>query len=317
MKTKIIRSAIGSLASNGFLKFLKERDIYIIGTDIIDKNVGMFLCDSFYEVPKAINYNLVIEKYCTIVSKEKPSWIISGPENEIEVLTKAKDKIGCGIFHLPYKTFNIVTDKYLLAEYFKNDLIINTPSTILLQDYNDNILFTSKVVLKPRKGRGSNGVFIINYNEIELYRKKVSIADYIIQPYIEGIEYTVDTLHDFEGNLLNIVPRQRLAVESGISIVSRTIKDNIFVELISQISSKLVFMGGNCFQFIKCKNGSYYLTDINPRFGGGAILSIKSSKALADNIINLIKNKPENIKREIFSFEEMTMFRGYEEFYSK
>lgn len=52
-------------------------------------------------------------------------------------------------------------------------------------------------------------------NEEELYSFAERVADYIVQPFIEGREYTVDILCDFEGNPIYVTPRERLAVRSG------------------------------------------------------------------------------------------------------
>jgi len=310
-----IRSAISSPASIGLLKFLKESGFRVIGTDIINKSVGNFFVDAFYEVPRASDEQAVIKCYKKIVVQENARWIISGPEEEIKILKKHEKILGVSVMHPPIETLEIVTDKLLAFQYFSKNGFL-TP-----QSYKLNIRklppLQGKMILKPRRGRGSTGIFVIDGRqqlEHSLYANSIS-RGYMVQEFIEGEEWTVDTLHDMEGNLLNVVPRHRLKIDSGISIVSRTVRDEYLFELIVKISSLLHFAGGGCFQFIKDKSGKYYLTDINPRFGGGAILSLNASISFQYNLIQLLKGESLRSQNPSFDFFELHMYRYYKEFY--
>lgn len=313
---KIIRSAIGSPVSTGFLKFLKENDIYVIGTDITELAVGRLLCDKFYIVPKSNFEDKVIDTYQQIIKSENASWIISGPEDEIGVLLKNQKVLNSSLFHLPMETFSIVTDKLELYKFLKENTLLPQPQTEALDLLNiKNFINSQKVILKPAKGRGSRGIIFTPLSEIEYYMSKLSNVGYIVQEIVEGKEFTVDTLHDFQGKVLNIIPRERIAVDSGVSIISRTTKNDQLIEMILTLSNKLKFCGANCFQFIKNEEEKYFLTDINPRFGGGSILSLRASTTFKKNVLNLLKNNTGGLTYNNFDFEELTMLRGYEEYY--
>lgn len=49
--------------------------------------------------------------------------------------------------------------------------------------------------------------------KLEVYAQQ--IEDYVIQPFIEGTEYTVDIFCDFNSNPVYIIPRIRLQVRAG------------------------------------------------------------------------------------------------------
>lgn len=74
--------------------------------------------------------------------------------------------------------------------------------------------------IKPKDGSSSIDAYKVE-NEEELYSFAERVADYIVQPFIEGREYTVDILCDFEGNPIYVTPRERLAVRSGYHQISR------------------------------------------------------------------------------------------------
>jgi len=157
----IIRSAIGSLASVGFIKFLKSCGFEVIGTDITGESAGKFFVDAFYKVPKASDGLKVVESYLSIAKKEKAKWIISGPEDEIIVLSRHKSVFeheGIYILHPDYELLKVITDKYNAYNYLRKKGI-TLPSTDLLVNFND-YRSQSKFVIKPRKGRGSSGVII-------------------------------------------------------------------------------------------------------------------------------------------------------------
>lgn len=318
-RVTIIRSAIGSLASVGFLKFLRENGFKVIGTDILEENVGKFFVDGFYKVPKASKEYEVIESYLTIVRKEKANWIISGPEEEIIILSKHKDVFaseGVYILHPDYESLNIITDKYNAYTFFKRKGI-SLPTTELAIDIENTIKNSQgKFILKPRKGRGSTNITVLsNVEDITPGVLKDPQA-FIIQEYIGDSEYTVDILCDLYGKVLNIIPRRRIKVDSGITVIGETEKNEKLINITEKILSLIKIIGGACLQFVKSnETGVYYLTDINPRLGGGAILSIISSRTFRGNLKNLLGFKWGRLLYNSYEFDELKMLRYYNEVY--
>jgi len=319
-KIVIIRSAIGSLASVGFIKLLKKWNFKIVGTDIVEENVGNFFVDNFYKVPRAENENEVIKSYLSIAKKEKANWILSGPEEEIVILSKYKDvfkSTGVYMLHSDYNLLDIITDKYNAYKFFKkND--ISLPRTKLALDIKDIVLENpqNRFILKPRKGRGSTNIVVFSNSNNTIIRDLKNPQNYIIQEYILGLEYTVDVLCDLYGCILNIVPRRRIKVDSGISVIGKTEKNETLISITEKILSSIKIIGGACFQFIKSnETGEYYLTDVNPRFGGGVILSLASSRTFRDNLRNLLEFKWDKLLYKSYDFNESKMFRYYDEIY--
>ncbi len=312
----IIRSAVGSLSSIGFLNFLKQHGFRIVGTDICADSVGKHFVDKFYLVPKAKEEAKVVACYKNIVKNEKAKWILSGPEEEISVLVKREAefvKLGAKILHPPLKTLKIIEDKAKIYDYFLNKKGIDVPRTSCFD--RAFCAKKTKIVLKLRKGRGSSKVFITESDKIPEFANILCRSEYIIQEFIPGQEFTVDAFFDLDGNILNIIPRKRIKVDSGISVVGQTVKDEQIIRLVSKISHYLKFRGGNCFQFIKNKQGKYYLIDINPRFGGGSILSLSASKTFRNNLLNLLIQKDRRLIKSSFDYKKMKMYRYYKEIY--
>ena len=318
-RVTIIRSAVGSLASVGFLKFLRENGFKVVGTDILEENVGKFFVDSFYKVPRAKNECEVIRSYLSIARKEKANWIISGPEEEITVLSKHKDVFESEriyILHPDYEPLNIITDKYNTYTFFKRKGVFLPPTKLATDIKNMTKNSQSKFILKPRKGRGSTNIVVFSNPEDIPPIVSKNPRSFIIQEYIEGSEYTVDVLCDLRGDVLNIIPRRRKKVDSGITVIGETERDEKLINITEKILSLIKIIGGACFQFIRSnKTKVYYLIEINPRFGGGVMLSLISSKTFRENLKNLLGLKWERLLYESYEFDELKMFRYYDETY--
>lgn len=317
-KVKILKSAICSPSSVGLIDFLAE-NFELFGVDIREPN----LCQSIDKVKKYyiisstnLGERLVIEDYLKIINEVKPDWIISGPEEEILILAKNKnifDKYNVKLFHPSYSTLEIISDKYKSYSFFKEHM--NIPDTWLLEEtdlsvFNENEYY----ILKPRFGRGSSNIYKIKGRDIK-FLKYTSLVNknFIIQKYIDGVEYTVDVLCDMNGKILNIVTRERLIVDSGISIIARTVKDHFIPNYIQKLTDLIQFKGMFCVQFIK-KFDTYYLTDINPRFGGGSILSLYSVNSLKNNLISLLKGDFDNlVYNNINDYQEHLLLRYYKD----
>lgn len=146
------------------------------------------------------------------------------------------------------------------------------------KEYPKTLQF-SQVILKPRFGCNSKGIRIETYNnglhEINTNR------DIIWQQYIEGSEYSVDCYFNKNSQLIDYLPRKRVAVQGGEVIQSTTINrdskiyDNIGKFLRNSFNN-IVPIGPYCIQFIVDKYENIFIIEANSRFGGGVILSLEA-----------------------------------------
>ena len=165
---------------------------------------------------------------------------------------------------------NFMFDKKLAENWFINN---NVP---IPQCYNHNDTFCFPVIIKPRKGSASQGIKVIE--DIEDWAGVANPDSYVIQQYIANkTEYTVDCYIAQNGDIISIVPRERLAVSGGEVMNSITLHDEVMENIASDILRKGDFRGPANVQFIKDnENGKIYVMEVNPRFGGGVITSIEA-----------------------------------------
>lgn len=145
--------------------------------------------------------------------------------------------------------------------------------------------------IKPKDGSSSINAFKAETSEeLEVYANQ--IEDYIVQPFIEGTEYTVDVFCDFDGNPIYITPRIRLQVRAGEVLKTQIVMDEKIIEECKRIVEKFKPVGPITVQLIRQRvTGDDYFIEINPRFGGGAPLSMKAGARSAEAILKLLLNE--------------------------
>jgi carbamoyl-phosphate synthase large subunit len=122
----------------------------------------------------------------------------------------------------------------------------NTPATAQFE-----------ALVKPRRGSGSRGHFVID-------------RSYIIQEIIKGVqEYTVDYFSDWEERPLSCIPRKRLNVIDGESQGAEIVKDPELILEATRMATELKIVGPATMQcFYDGKRITW--VEVNPRFGGGS-----------------------------------------------
>ena len=145
--------------------------------------------------------------------------------------------------------------------------------------------------IKPRDGSSSINAFKANnYEELLAYTKQV--PDYIIQPFVDGVEYTVDVFCDWKGYPIYITPRIRLAVRAGEVLKSEISQDEDMIAEVKRLISHFKPCGAITIQLLKSKETrlNWYI-EINPRFGGGVPLSIKAGADSAEALLRLLRKE--------------------------
>ena len=176
---------------------------------------------------------------------------------------------------------NICRDKRNTQKFFEENNF-GVPKEYSLDETNVNF----PVFIKPIDGSSSVNTFKVNNME-ELNFFKNYIKNPMIQEFIEGEEYTVDAFLDFYSNPISIVPRRRIQTRAGEIIKGKIIKDKEIINDVKRLLEILKPIGQITIQCMKTKNGIEYI-EINPRFGGGAPMSILAGANSCEYLYKLL-----------------------------
>jgi carbamoyl-phosphate synthase large subunit len=184
-------------------------------------------------------------------------------------------------------------------------------------------------VVKPRTGSGSRNVSLIASSEV-LARAQAparadataqaparagatahaTTADFVVQEYLPGAEYSVDVLADASGRVIASVPRVRERIDSGVSVAGRTMHD---AEL-ERLGAAVVTLAGLTYvanvQFRRDAAGRAALLEVNPRAPGTLALTVASGVDMPRLALDSLRGMPLPASA---GFREVAMVRYLEE----
>ena len=148
------------------------------------------------------------------------------------------------------------------------------------------------VFAKPNSGRGSRGIRkIAGKAELEAYfiLEKFNRADVILQPCLEGTEYTVSVLVNTANKVLAVSPK-KIILKKGITISAVTENNSIIEKLARKITDVLQPAGPFNIQLFLSKDSKASVFEINPRFSTTLVMSYEAGlqeiSLLTENYFN-------------------------------
>lgn len=279
----------------------------MFGADISKSAPALAFCDYSVIVPRINDpeYIPFLQRYCL---EQNIDALIPTIDTDLLILSKNKNSFGgTKVVISDVEKIEVCRDKRQTADYFKS-VGLNSPYPV-----DDWKLYSDgyPAFIKPKDGSSSVFAYKVeNRTELELFANQV--PDYIIQPYISGTEYTVDVFCDFDGNPIYITPRIRLAVRAGEVLKTRIVQDKTIIQEIKKLVSDYKPCGQITVQLIRQDStGVDYYIEINPRFGGGAPLSIKAGADSAQALLKLLNG--EKIEYMPNAAEDGTIFSRYDQ----
>lgn len=184
-------------------------------------------------------------------------------------------------------------DKYQ----FSGFLIENGFNTI--RSYIDKDLFFKEVeagkieypvFVKPVRGSASINISkVTTKEEVELL---FNIYDNLmIQEFMDGAEYGADTYIDMiSGEPVAIFIKEKIKMRAGETDKSVSFKDEKLFDLIKRFVKLAGFKGIIDIDIFKV-NGEYYISEVNPRFGGGYPHAYETGVNIPGMIIDNLEGK--------------------------
>jgi carbamoyl-phosphate synthase large subunit len=282
----------------------------VISVDASPLAAALYLSDKHYIVPRISDFNY-INVLLNICKKEGIKLIIPTIDTELLILSQNKkifEKKGIRIAISDTKVIEICSDKLKTFQFFKENNIPTVETFLPYQiDRVQNLNYP--LFIKPCDGSGSINTYKVN-NKIELDFFIDYIENPVIQEYAEGQEYTMDILADLGGQVINIVPRERIEVRAGEINKGRTVKDERIIEYAKNITEKLGAIGPITIQCF-VKDAEIRFTEINPRIGGGYPLSFAAGANYPELLIRMVLG--EKIAPRLGEFEENLIMLRWED----
>jgi len=182
------------------------------------------------------------------------------------ILAESREALGTLVLLPGAEIVERLGDKYL-AHVLLEERGIDSPPTWLPTGVPDDAAFP--LLVKARRGFGSRHIYRAEDRAQLGFFLGYTPVDSIVQAFLAGEEFSIDVFCDLDGRCLNAIPRTMIESKGGESIKGMTIRDERLIELARTVAEKLTLVGPANIQCFREADGTHYVTDINPRFGGG------------------------------------------------
>lgn len=288
---------------------------HVIAADCSNLAPAVYDADRFYLVPR-ITAPDYLERILDICKKERIDGVFSLIDPELSLLAREKDRfleIGTTPIISPYDLVETCFDKYKMYHMLCNMQIPTGKCYVEKEAFYEDLKkgeISYPVFVKPVKGSAS-----ININqaasdeEIELLFRLYD--DLMIQEFMNGQEYGADVYIDMiSGKCTSIFVKKKIKMRAGETDKSVSFRNEKLFAMLQGFVERCGFRGMIDIDIFDI-DGTYYISEVNPRFGGGYPHAYGCGVNMAASVLANLAGK-EN-KNTIGEYEENICMMKYNE----
>lgn len=287
----------------------------VIATDCSEIAPALYDADKYYIVPRMTEPGY-IDIILDICKKEEIKGVLSLIDPELSLLAENKDKfekVGTTVIGSDYGRCELALDKIQMFQWLKEHNYNCAKSYIDKNEfYKDlekgNISFP--VFVKPYRGSASIAISkVYNKETLELLIKNNN--DLMIQEYLNGQEIGADVYIDMISHeVVSIFTKKKIVMRAGETDKSVSFKNEKLFTLIKKFVNEAGFNGQIDIDIFDV-SGEYYISEVNPRFGGGYPHAYECGVNHMQLILNNLENKSNDIN--IGNYEDCIYMMKYNE----
>lgn len=245
----------------------------VIATDCSNLAPAVYDADAFYLVPR-ITAPGYLDEILEICKKEKIAGVFSLIDPELSMLAKERERflaVGATPIISDYDLVETCFDKYRMYELLCKRQIPTGRCYLDKEQFYQAVEegeISYPVFVKPVRGSASLHINKAGgREEIEVLYDLYD--DLMIQEYMDGQEYGADVYIDMiNGKCTSIFVKKKVKMRAGETDKSVSVKDERLFELIRGFVEECGFRGMIDIDIFEI-GGQYYISEVNPRFGGG------------------------------------------------
>lgn len=304
-RNKIVQYFKNALSGKGF----------VIATDCSNLAPAIYEADKYYIVPRMTDEGY-IDVILDICKNEKINGVISLIDPELSLLAENKEKfkvVGTTVIGSSYELCEISLDKFEMYKWLSDKGYKCAKSYIDKNDFFadlDRGIAKFPVFVKP--ARGSASISISKVYDKETVDLLFAHNDgLMIQEFLDGQEIGADVYIDMiSGEPVSIFTKKKLKMRAGETDKAVSFKDERLFELISKFVKEAGYTGQIDIDIFDI-NGEYYVSEVNPRFGGGYPHAYEAGCDHIKLILNNLAEKPN--KPILGDYEENIYMMKYNE----
>lgn len=267
----------------------------VVVTDCSNLAPALYLGDKSYIVPR-IDDPSYIDSLLDICKKEDIKGILSLIDPELSLIAKNADRfleVGTTPIISSFDECELWFDKYESFKFLEENGFKCAKSYIDFDEFKDAIDSNEvdfPVFIKPNRGSASLDINIAKTIEEAKFIFDSS-DDMIIQEFIKGQELGVDVYKDMiSKEIVSIFIKEKIVMRSGETDKAKSIKSDKLFSIVKDLFYKSNLMGPIDMDIFRVDD-EYYISEINPRFGGGYLLAYEAMEKFPEFILNNLKGK--------------------------
>ena len=267
----------------------------VIATDCSDIAPAIYDADRFHIVPRMTEpgYLDVILKIC---KEENITGVLSLIDPELSLLAQNREKfaaVGTTVIGSSFELCEMSLDKFQMYNWLTAHRYRCAKSYMNKEAFFADVaagLISYPVFVKP--ARGSASISISKVYDRETIELLFAHEDgLMIQEFLDGQEIGADVYIDMLSHeVVSIFAKKKLRMRAGETDKSVSFKDERLFALVEQFVKEAGFTGQIDIDIFDV-NGEYYLSEVNPRFGGGYPHAYESGADHMKLILNNLDGK--------------------------
>lgn len=245
----------------------------VIATDMSEFAPAVYEADKFYKVPRMTEPGY-IDVIFDICKKESVTGVLSLIDPELSLLAKHKEefaKIGVTVIGSSYELCERSLDKIQMYHWLTENGYKCAKSYVDRNEFYADIeegKITYPVFVKPVRGSASIAISKVYDREtIDLLFEHND--NLMIQEFLDGQEIGADVYIDLiSKEVVSIFTKKKILMRAGETDKAVSFKDEKLFDLIRTFCKQSGWSGQIDIDIFEI-NGEYYISEVNPRFGGG------------------------------------------------
>lgn len=287
----------------------------VIATDMSALAPAVYEADKFYQVPRMTEIGH-LEVILEICKKEKIDAVLTLIDPELSLLAENMElfnSIGVTVLGSSYELCERCLNKWKMHNWLLNHGYKCAKSYLDKEEFYHDVecgKINYPVFVKPVCGSASIAISKA-YNKEAVEQLFKHSEGLMIQAYLNGQEIGADCYIDMiSKEVVSIFTKKKLLMRAGETDKAVSFKDERLFELIECFCKESGFEGQIDIDIFEI-DGEYYISEVNPRFGGGYPHAYEAGC----NHMEMIKNNLKGIAnvKAIGQYEENVYMMKYNE----
>jgi len=271
----------------------------IVCTDCSNLAPALYEADKHYIVPRMTEQGY-LDVILDICRNEQISGVLSLIDPELSLLAENKEKfaeIGTTVIGSSYELCEMSLDKMAMYKWLSSHGYRCAKSYMDKYEFSRDVesgVITYPVFVKPAKGSASIAISkVFDKETLELLFAHTD--GLMIQEFLNGQEIGADVYIDMlTGEIVSIFTKKKLVMRAGETDKAVSFKDDKLFALIERFVKEAGYRGQIDIDIFEV-DGEYYISEVNPRFGGGYPHAYECGcnhmKLIADNLAGISNEK--------------------------